>query len=230
MKTPVLFIPGFAGTSAMWDYTITHLNDLIDAQSLVMNADSLHEMVESVVKSCPEQFSIVGHSMGSWVGAAVAAMYPERISKLVLMDGWARSNPDKAADMEKTLKAYQSGLYQETLAQHRPQVFYTNNPDFAKNVEFLKSLHDQMPEDVLLKQWTAMVNDNDIRELLSKIQCPTLVVHGRHDPWFDLEESLFLAQSIHQSQYTIVEDAAHGTPIEQPQATTALLRLFFGNN
>ncbi len=213
----------------MWDYELTHLRDFIDAQGLVMQGNTLKDMVDLVVNSIPGQFALVGHSMGSWVGAATAAMYPERITKLVLMDGWARSNPAKAAEMEGTLKAFQAKKHQETLAQHRPQVFYSHHPNFIHHVEFLKNLHEAMPEELITQQWTAMVQNNDICHLLPKIQCPTLVIHGRHDPWFDLDENLFLVQTIPQAQFTIVEDAAHGTPIEQPQATTALLRLFLGS-
>lgn len=231
MKQTVLFIPGFAGTPAMWDYPIANLGDLIDAQSLVMAGDSLQAMVDLVLNSntLPDKFALVGHSMGSWVGAATAALHPERVTKLVLMDGWARNNAAKAEEMEATLKALEAGQHQQVLAQHCPSVFYANNANFSNNVKFLRNLQESLPESLITQQWQAMVKDNDIRHLLTKIECPTLVIHGRHDPWFDLDENLFLAQSIPYAQFTIVEDAAHGTPIEQPQATTALLRLFFGN-
>ncbi|AIE74300.1 Beta-ketoadipate enol-lactone hydrolase [Synechocystis sp. PCC 6714] len=215
----------------MWDYEMNNLSDLIEAQSLIMAGDSLQEMVDFVVnsKTLPDKFALVGHSMGSWVGAATAALHPERITKLVLMDGWARTNAAKATEMKVTLKALQAGQHQQVLAQHCPNVFYANNANFSNNVKFLRSLQESLPESLITQQWQAMVKDNDIRHLLPKIQCPTLVIHGRHDPWFDLDENLFLVQSIAHAQFSIVEDAAHGTPIEQPQATTALLRLFLGN-
>lgn len=140
MKQTVLFIPGFAGTPAMWDYPITNLEDIIDAQSLVMEGDSLQAMVDLVVNSntLPDKFALVGHSMGSWVGAATAALHPERITKLVLMDGWARNNAAKAEEMEATLKALEAGQHQQVLAQHCPNVFYGDNANFSNNVKFLR--------------------------------------------------------------------------------------------
>ncbi|GAB4188096.1 MAG: hypothetical protein Tsb0015_07660 [Simkaniaceae bacterium] len=184
-------------------------------------------MVEEAAEFMPERFSIVGHSMGSWIAQAAAAMYPKRVEKIVVIDGWARNNPAKEKEMEEVYDQFKKGRHAEVLSQHRPRVFYEKNKDFQKNVSSLQTMHESFAPEVLTGQWKAMVESNDISHMLPKIQCPALVVHGRLDPWFDLQENEFIAETIPRAMLAIVEDAAHGTPIEQPQAVTSLIRLFF---
>jgi pimeloyl-ACP methyl ester carboxylesterase len=87
-------------------------------------------------------------------------------------------------------------------------------------------MHNSFNTATLIGQVQAMIQDNKTEHLLGRIRARTLVIHGRHDPWFDLAEAQQLARGISGARLAVVEDAAHATPIEQPQVVTALMRLY----
>jgi 3-oxoadipate enol-lactonase len=62
--------------------------------------------------------------------------------------------------------------------------------------------------------------------MLLKIKAPTLVMTGRQDPACTVEQSTVLHRMIDGSQMVIIEDAAHLSNIEQPQAFNQALRSF----
>lgn len=53
------------------------------------------------------------------------------------------------------------------------------------------------------------VNNNSVLHLLSKVQCPTLIVHGRKDAVHPLSEAKKLAAGIPDAELLILETANH---------------------
>jgi pimeloyl-ACP methyl ester carboxylesterase len=53
--------------------------------------------------------------------------------------------------------------------------------------------------------------------IIKSIQVPTLILHGRHDPYIPLAHALRLNQDIPGSKLVIIEDGAHFLPIDTPQ-------------
>jgi pimeloyl-ACP methyl ester carboxylesterase len=195
---------------------------------VVAEGASLEQMVDHLLDSVAGPLHLVGHSLGGWVVQAAAAAAPERIQGLVLIDTWTTAPASKLADLRHMREQVRTGQRDTLLAGHRPLVFYARNPQYEACQGLLETMHRSFPTALLEDQLDAMIADNATGHLLPRIRTPTLVVHGRHDPWFGLEEARALAAGIEGARLVVVEDAAHGTPIEQPQAVTALLALWLG--
>jgi pimeloyl-ACP methyl ester carboxylesterase len=77
-----------------------------------------------------------------------------------------------------------------------------------------------------LRQLQAMVALKRYDSLpdLHRVGCPTLVIHGRQDGTFSLAEHEAIADAIPKAKLAVVEECGHESPLEQPQAVTALLR------
>lgn len=89
-----MFIPGVGGREWLWEHQITNLGDVASSGVMVLDRqDTRAEMAHYVLDQAPERFSIAGHSLGGWVAQEVAALAPERVSKLFLCDTCARK-PD----------------------------------------------------------------------------------------------------------------------------------------
>lgn len=71
-----------------------------------------------------------------------------------------------------------------------------------------------------------MMDRNSSESVLSLITCPTLVIHATQDKNFSLLEHQELVDLIPNAKLALVEDSGHMSPMEMPQAITALLRLF----
>jgi len=71
------------------------------------------------------------------------------------------------------------------------------------------------------------VRDMDHRETIRNITAPTMIIAGRHDPGTTVEAAEFLRDRIPGSKLVVLE-AAHIANVEQAQAYTDALLLFFG--
>jgi pimeloyl-ACP methyl ester carboxylesterase len=68
----------------------------------------------------------------------------------------------------------------------------------------------------------------DMRERLTAIRVPTLVVCGREDRMTPVKYSEFLAQRIPQAELSVIEQAGHMVMLEQPAAFNAALGDWLG--
>jgi pimeloyl-ACP methyl ester carboxylesterase len=75
-----------------------------------------------------------------------------------------------------------------------------------------------------VRQLKALAADYSTEDLLSRITANTLVIHGRQDRIVEEDEVRFLADGIAGAGLAMIEEAGHCSPIEQPQAFTAVLR------
>jgi 3-oxoadipate enol-lactonase len=62
--------------------------------------------------------------------------------------------------------------------------------------------------------------------MLLKISAPTLILTGRDDPSTTVEQATVLHRLIPQSELVVLDDAAHLSNIEQPEAFNRALRGF----
>ena len=71
------------------------------------------------------------------------------------------------------------------------------------------------------------IRDMDHRPLLAKINAPTLVIAGKHDPATPLDSNEFIRQHIPGARIAVL-DAAHIANIEQPQVYADTVLRFLG--
>ncbi|MBA2653030.1 MAG: alpha/beta hydrolase [Tatlockia sp.] len=93
-------------------------------------------------------------------------------------------------------------------------------------LQLIKKSQNHFPTQGLINQTLAEINGGNTTSDLQKIVCSTLIIHGRQDPFFSLEIQQLIATKIPQAKLTIIEDCGHMIQVEQPQAVSALLRLW----
>jgi pimeloyl-ACP methyl ester carboxylesterase len=77
-----------------------------------------------------------------------------------------------------------------------------------------------------LRQQHAIMSRPDSRPDLPSIAAPTLVICGRQDALTPLEKSEEMAAAIPGARLAVIEECGHLATMEQPQAVTALMRLW----
>ena len=227
MKESLILIPGVGSDDTLWEHQVRHVEDLVDVQVKVLyHEGGRAESVTHVLKEAPDRFALAGHSYGGWMAQAVAAEAPHRVSKLMLFNTWTRFNETHLAMLDEWLEKIEKKLLIPQLDDNVPFIIH---PDRLRDQHFLKTLqrmqHEFSPNGYRL-QFHAMIKDYGTTSLLPNISCPTLVVHAREDMVFSLEEHQYLAQHINGAKLTIIEECGHMAPMEQPQAVTALMRLW----
>lgn len=163
-----------------------------------------------------QRASLVGNSFGGAIALRVAAWYPERIDRLVLMGSAGVSFPlteglDAAWGYEPSLEnmrrllgifAYHQDLVTDDLAEVRYQA--SIEPGIQEAFSSMFPPPRQRGVDALT------IPEEDIAQLPHR----ALIVHGREDRVVPLSTSLRLAELIPKAQLHVFNRCGHWTQIE----------------
>lgn len=231
MPTPLIFLPGLLCDAALWAHQTEHLKD-IGATSVadLTQHDSVHAMAAHVLKEAPDKFALAGLSMGGYVAQEIMRQAPQRVLKLALVDTSARADTPEQHEKRKGLIALaKTGKFKGVTPKLLPLLV---SPEHLKNpvlCDTVLQMAERVGRDAFVRQQTAIMGRPDSRSDLGKITCPTLVIVGREDALTPPEHAAEIAAGIKGAHHVTVDQCGHLAPLEQPQATTALLRLWLAH-
>ena len=171
--------------------------DLLDALAVLDAAGS-------------ERCAVMTYAGGGLVGARLAAEQPQRIGALILYASFARTTWAPDYDWAMT-KEERMGLTSEEFRRW-------GEPDG----ELVSRLAPSMADDPALTAWIARtqrltaspseartivgaIGDGDVRDCLSEIRVPTLVMHRPEEQIWDVRHSRYLAEHIPGARYVELE-------------------------
>ena len=152
-----------------------------------------------------------GLSMGGTTGMYLGANHPERLHKLVLCNTGAQLGTPESwhARIEAVTKGGMKAIAGLLMERWFTFDFRTSHSDEV--AELQQMVESANPEGYIAN--CAAVRDADMREVVSHIKLPTLVVAGKHDLVATLAHGQFIAGAI--SHATLVQvPAAHLSNIE----------------
>jgi len=227
---------------SMWDdqiatlaaqYRVLRYNQRGHGQSAVtpgpysfdLLADDVHALLGELATG-PVHF--VGLSMGGMTGQKLAVRYPEAVKSLVLCDTSAHMPPPEMWD-ERIALARNGGMAatsDATLARWFTAPFHAARPDAIARV---RQMIETTPVEGYAGCCMAIRDMNQIADL-SRIAAPTCVMVGAEDPSTPVSASELIHGEISGSELVIIEDAAHLSNIEKPEAFNAALTGFLSRH
>lgn len=166
----------------------------------------------------------VGLSMGGMIGQQLGARYPDKVLSLALCDTASEMPPRSMWEerLEIARRQGTAGLAEGTIKRWFTEPFIKRAPgDIDKVRAFILSTGVEG-----YIACAGAVRDMAQTAMLPKIKAPTLIMTGRQDPACSVDQAAVLHRMIDGSQLMILEDAAHLSNIEQPQAFNLALRTF----
>ena len=212
-KTHTVYAPsqaGFNGTQRPeWVSTITdmaHFNQQL-AQQLGLS-----------------QYVLMGHSMGGWIAAEMAAMDRQSIKGLVLIDS-VGIRP-KNTDITEIFMVSAA-----TRAEYR-----FHDPSQVPDLE--EYTRELTPEETLVDfanremasrlLWKPYMHNPSLPHYLASVKAPTLVVWGRQDAIVPLECGELYQQGIGGAQLKVIDQCGHSPQNEKPQEFHRHVSSFLG--
>jgi pimeloyl-ACP methyl ester carboxylesterase len=225
-KTPLLLCPGLLNDAALWQHQIESLADVADVVVPdLTGADTMADLARAVLDRSPSRFALAGLSMGGYVAFEIMRQAPERVSRLALFDTRARLDPaESRARRFELIDIARRGGFGKLPAQMVPAQLH---PDHAKNPRMASTvlaMAERIGAEAFIRQQTAILRRPDSLPDLAAIRVPTLVAGGRQDAITPPEILREIADAISGAKLVLIEEAGHLTPLEQPQAVSALLR------
>ena len=229
---PLLLGPSLGTSTALWDKVAPELSvthrvirwdlpghggspaDLIGPGATVAD---LAGLVLGLADSLGiDRFAYAGVSLGGAVGLHLAVHHPARVSSLAVLCSSAHFNGSKAWE-ERAAVVRREGL--AALAETANSRWFT--PGFT--VPELVEDHRTADPEAYAACCDALAAF-DIRDRLSSISAPTLLIAGRQDPATPPAHLREIADAVPGAALTEIAGASHLAPAERPEAVLAALR------
>jgi pimeloyl-ACP methyl ester carboxylesterase len=167
---------------------------------------------------------IVGFSLGGWTGVELAILRPNLVKKLVLV----------AAAGVRVPAAPMGELFVDDLPKLKKLLFFDQNdpcipqamPQSLDDPRILQWLRAR--EATARIGWNPYLHNPRLPQHLHRVECPTLLLWGRHDKLLPVGMGEFYSQNIPGAKLEVIENCGHMLPFEKPQEfadrTTGFLR------
>jgi len=241
---PLVFIPGLGGTTDLWyaqraffseRYHFISLDNRGAGRSdkpagpytMQQFADDLHALLDHL--EIAEPILLVGASMGGIIAQAFIHDHPQRVAKLALVcsgvsGGDSHYVPPEQAVIDKILRP---GNTPEEKIDTFLEIFY--HPDFVSRHPQVRDYYlsrkiEPQPAHAYMAQLGACYDPRPYYRWLGDIGVPVLVLHGRDDQVWPLQNAHNLAAGVGElARLEIMEGAAHVLMQEQPEEFNRIL-------
>jgi len=258
-KPPVILLHGGRDHCRSWDWVAADLRrsfhviapDLRGHGDSAWAVGSTYSMIDYVLDVAAllktlDRFpaTIIAHSLGASVALQYAGIYPDRVERLVAIEGLGpppgiTKPPSAAARMLQWVREM------EALARRHPRAYTTLDVAVARMREANPRLSTEQAHHLTVcgvirhedgtYAWKFdnfvravspyLFNVDEAREIWSHITCPVLLVRGR-ESWAPDPEVDGRARAFHNAQITTVDGAGHWVHHDQLGVFLARVRAF----
>ena len=243
---PIILIHGFLCHSVMWKKNIDTLAEKFKVYAIDLWGWGYSERLKETEYSFErygkqiagfmdalniKKATLAGHSMGGGISVWVAAHYPERVDRLILVNPAAIPYP-----MTTISKIYQLPFVGEFVNAIPGEALMKNNirtMRFYDRNKVTEEYCKEVLQPLCIKgsyAGTMFILRNVLKEpyveqeadLLAKMTIPTLIIHGREDKAIPLDRSKRLNDLWKGSKLVIFDKAGHSPHEEYPEKFNSL--------
>ncbi|MEX0682894.1 MAG: alpha/beta hydrolase [Dehalococcoidia bacterium] len=177
---------------------------------------------------------VVGLSLGGWMAAELATRYPDKLSKLVLINPAGLFIPG----------AHIKDIFGRTPLEMAGDLFADMSHPVAQmmlqmNKLFTEGGADAIPFDLIKPQiqamtatarlgWNPYLHNPKLRGRLWRVAVPTLVIRGDRDSLIPSEHTKAYAEEIGGARLVTMPDVAHMVVLEKPAELADIIGEFLG--
>ena len=257
-KHAIIMLHGYAETSRIWDDTAQDLSRdyhviAIDQRgyggseyskeldySRQAQVEDLRKIIE--VKKLTS-LSFVGHDMGAANAITFAADNPEMIIAMVMVE----ASPDVLKKGIENIRGLVSvgnkfASIESAMALFKEYFPYASNDQLRRRVQSVLKVgkkdqffywdFDPAFKDPTVRPMNANHTQKrapDLWELLDRIQCPTMIIRGTYSDLITANTLQRMHRRIPGSRISLIEEAGHAVPTDQPGQLALNIREFLQN-
>jgi len=196
--------------------------------------NGLNALADMLVQQLPRPAIWIGWSLGGMVAMDVAIRYPEKVTKLVLLNSTPRFVQDSGwspAMAEDVFAEFVTSLVADPRGTVMRFLTLQAGGDEAGR-QLIKELRQQVsargePSPSALRNGLEILERADLRDGARKIVAPTLVIHGENDRIVPPGAGHWLATTIAGARFEGIPKAGHAPFISQSQRVVEIIEAFF---
>ena len=224
--TPLVLLPGMMCDGRMFGPQVAALG-LRRAVHLapITEYASIPDLAAAVLRHAPPRFALAGLSMGGIVAMQIAAMAPERVERLALLDTNPLAEPpEKQALRAPQMARAQAGDLRGVIRDEMKPNYLAEGPGKQAVLDLCMDMALDLGVEVFLRQSQALRDRTDRTGLLRALRVKTLVLCGREDRLCPVARHEMIHGLIAGSSLEIIDGAGHLPTLERPEQTNAALR------
>ncbi len=181
---------------------------LSDREAIDFSVGAMLRDLEAVMDKVPvEQAALCAIWDGVPIALSYAAAHPDRVSRLVLVDGYSKGSDileAAASQIELGMRDKDWQLYTDILAR---LLWGFDDEELVK--QFAEHLRACTEPDALRAAWDAVNYEWDVTGLLPSVAAPTLVIHNEKLSWLPVRVGQRVAAAMPNSRFLLVNDLAY---------------------
>jgi len=240
---PLLLVHGFGEDRNMWEAQIEYfskkywviapdLGGFGESANLLpseVSVETLSEQIYALLYHLKvEKFVYVGHSLGSYIGLALAEVHPEIFQGLCLFNSTALADSEERKKVRKhTIDFIEKNGLEKYADSFVHTLFHKPERAFLKeSIEKTKNTLKNTPQKTIIEVIKAMHDRINRTHILVKADYPILYIIGREDITVSMKD---YAQQIlipKEVNVQVLPEIGHMAMFEAPQKTLAILEAF----
>jgi pimeloyl-[acyl-carrier protein] methyl ester esterase len=222
---PLVLLHGWGMNSAVWERITKRLSAnyrlfLVDlpgmGQSRPITPYHLHSMAETIAEEIPGVSSILGWSLGGLVAQRIALNQPDRVEKLILVGNnpCFVSKPDwphgiEARHFQQFNERFEKDFQTTLLNFLTLQCMHAKDARSTVRQLRIAFAAKPTPTQESLNLALDILLQTDIREEVSRLYHPTLIIHGDRDTLAPVSAAHWLAMHLQRAKLRVIAGAAH---------------------
>lgn len=177
--------------------------------------------------------SLAGNSFGGLVAWNFAALYPERVDRLILVDSAAYSIngvTERPVPVPPAMRAYLLAPQPAAVAASAGLVFARPDRLPPARLELMRAMIARPGNGAALIAHLEQFTLPEPTALLGRIAAPTLILWGRDDRVVPVDHADRLAAAIPRARRIVYENVGHAPQEELPARSLADVRAFLAEN
>ncbi|MDN5788522.1 alpha/beta fold hydrolase [Pseudorhodobacter sp.] len=229
MNDPLILIPGLMSDARLFGAQIIDLSRSRAVMvALPHPGATIEEISAHVLASAPARFALAGLGLGAHVALDLMRRDMARVSRVALLSADPLGeSPDAAAAREKRMILARTGRLSQAMAEDMPSRALADSDRADEIMTLVEDMAFALGPDVFVAQSRALQRRRDQQKTLRRAQIPALVLAGAKDSLVPLRRQAFMAELMPSARVQIIENAGHLLPLEQPDAVTRALAMFF---
>ncbi|WP_206238758.1 alpha/beta fold hydrolase [Novosphingobium terrae] len=225
MAEALVLLPGLLCDARLWQRQADDLADIAAPWIADLTQDdSIPAMAARVLAQAPERFALAGLSMGGYVALEIMRQAPGRVTRLALLDTSAAPDGEaRQAERQRAIKTLGLGRFMGVTEAMLPQLVHESHVCGPVGAT-VRAMAKEVGQQAFVRQQQAILTRTDSRPLLPGITVPTLIAVGEDDRMTPPPLAEAMHQAIPGARLHRFAQCGHLPPLEQPEATSALLR------
>lgn len=223
---PVVYLlPGLLCDQEVWSQQASALESFAQVRIPDFRGyDSLKDMANSVLQNAPQNFAVVGHSMGGRIALEIVNLAANRVSDIVLMSVGA--HPVTKDEIENRMAlvelAEESGMQALANTWARLMIQQDYPEDTAMSFLIQRMVLRNTLRDFKSHILAGLNRDNQSL-YLPHIRQKVLLICGDQDHWSPVSQHESIQKLISNAEIKIVKGAGHMLTLDNPEKINRLL-------